>query len=332
MAPSGYPRIAFCCALLLTGLAPVAGCKSQRSRGGGGSDETLIVLTAGSLSLPFKELSSLFMRRHPGTRVLAEAAGSRDAARKVSDLQRACDVLGSADYRVVENLLMPRHARFNIQFATNEMTLVYSPRSRFAGRINGDNWHQLLLDPQVNYGRSDPNRDPCGYRTVMLFQLAEKHYGVQGLARRLTQKGGKRHIRPKETDLLALLQVGQIDYMFTYRSVAIQHRLPHVKLPAQINLASPAMAPRYSSARVEITGKRPGETITRVGAPIAYSVTIPHKAPHRERAEAYVDLLLSAQGRAIMDRNGQRAITPPRARGPVPERLRRYLVAPSAAP
>ena len=309
----------FLCPLVLVALAaPGAGCKKDE----GAAANTLIVFTAGSLSRPFKELSALFCKQHPGVRVQAEAAGSRDTARKVSDLGRRCDVLGSADYRVVENLLMPAHAAFNIQFATNEMVLAYSSRSRRREQLTASNWHQLLLDPGVAFGRSDPDRDPCGYRTEMLFQLAETHYKIPGLAKKLQQKHGKRFIRPKETELLALLEVGQIDYMFNYRSVAMQHRLPFLRLPAEVNLAAPAQARRYATARVQVSGKKPGQTLTREGAPIAYSVTIPQSAPNRKLAEAYVELLLSAEGRAIMERNGQRAIQPLRIRGQVPARLR----------
>ena len=305
-----------------------SGCKRQQ----GGETRTLTIFHAGSLAIPFRDVSRIFEQRHPGVRVQPEAAGSRDTARKVSDLKRKCDVLGSADYRVVENLLMPEHAAFNIQFATNEMTLAYTPRSRGQDRINADNWHDILLEPEVAFGRSDPNRDPCGYRTVMLFQLAEAHLGLPGLAQKLEQKGGSRFIRPKETDLLALLESGQLDYMFIYRSVARQHKLKYLPLPAEINLGDPTQAARYKNARVLVTGKKPGQQITQVGAPIAYSVTIPKNGSQPELALKYLDLLLSAEGRAVMLGNGQRPISPPRGKGDVPEQLRRHLSAPKTTP
>jgi molybdate/tungstate transport system substrate-binding protein len=314
--------------LLACLLATAPGCKRQQEN----ETKTLAVFHAGSLAIPFREVSRLFEKRHPGVRVQAEAAGSRDTARKVSDLGRKCDVLGSADYRVVENLLMPEHASFNIQFATNEMTIAYTKKSRRGQEITANNWHEILLDPKVAFGRSDPNRDPCGYRTVMLFQLAEAHLGLTGLAKKLQQKDGQRFIRPKETDLLALLESGQIDYMFIYRSVAKQHQLATVQLPAEIHLGSPDMADTYKHARVSVTGKKPGQHLTRVGAPIAYSVTMPKNGARPELATAYLELLLSPEGQAIMDRNGQRPITPVRARGPVPARLQRHLKSGTNAP
>ena len=275
----------------------------------------LIVFHAGSLSVPFNRLSELFMQKHPGVRVLAEAAGSRDTARKVSDLGRRCDVLASADYRVVQNLLMPDHADFNIHFATNEMAIAYNSQSSQSERITADNWPEILLRENVLLGRSDPNRDPCGYRTVMAFQLAEKHYGIPGLAKKLAAKDGQKYIRPKETDLLVLLEAGEIDYLFIYRSVAVQHHLNYVILPDEMNLKSPALDDLYGGATVQVTGKNPSEFIARRGESMIYSVTIPIDAPHRELAEAYVELLLSPRGRAIMESNGQPSIRPARANG-----------------
>ena len=41
-----------------------------------------------------------------------------------------------------------------------------------------------------------------------------------------------------------------------------------------------------------------------------YSITSPKNAPSRDLAVRYLDLLLSARGRAIMDNNGQSPIVP----------------------
>ncbi|MCK4871098.1 MAG: tungstate ABC transporter substrate-binding protein WtpA [Phycisphaerales bacterium] len=291
---------------------------------------TLTVFHAGSLSIPFRELSELFETQHPGVTVLAEAAGSRDTARKVSDLHRPCDVLGSADYKVIENLLMPEHADFNIRFATNEMAIAYTDDSKMADTINTDNWTEILLTDGVIFGRADPNSDPCGYRTVMLFQLAEQHVGTSGLAKRLEDAHDGRYIRPKETDLLALLEAGEIDYLPIYRSVATQHDLKFVTLPDEVNLKNAEFADLYSTAVIQVTGKKPGEFITRAGAPIVYGVTIPKNAPNRDLALAYVELLLSPEGRAIMDRNGQMPIAPAVTTelDAVPDELKPYCTSP----
>ena len=270
----------------------------------------LIIFHAGSLSVPFADVSKAFKEKYPKVDVKAEAAGSRDTARKVSDLGRPCDVLGSADYKVVENLLMPDHADFNIRFATNELAIVYTDESKYHDQITAENWPEILLRDDVAFGRADPNRDPCGYRTVMVFQLAEKHYKMPGLAEKLAKKGGNKYIRPKETDLLALLEAGEIDYLFIYRSVGEQHDLNVLRLPDEVNLKSPDFEDLYNTAKIEVTGKKPGEMIEQTGSAIVYSVTIPKNAENRKAAEAYVAFLLSPEGRAIMEKNGQSVIAP----------------------
>jgi molybdate/tungstate transport system substrate-binding protein len=270
----------------------------------------LMVFHAGSLAVPFKEVAREFNTKYPGVRVLLEAAGSRASARKISDLNREADVFGSADHTVIDTLLIPEHAQWNIRFAANEMVLAYTDHSRRAGEIDSENWYRILLDQRVAYGRSDPNADPCGYRTVLSARLAEIHYAEPDLAERLLGKD-QRHIRPKETDLLALLEVGEIDYFFIYRSVARQHGLKWVTLPDEINLKSPEMIDRYKQVTVEISGKTPGSVITKPGAPMVYGVTIPDNARNKRAALAFVTFLLEHdQGMAIMERNGQPSLVP----------------------
>ncbi len=286
----------------------------------------LIIFNAGSLSVPFSQISAIFERAHPGVKVLAESAGSRDCARKISDLGRQCDVFGSADYKVVTNLLMPEHTKFNIRFASNEMVMAYTDRSAKASQITAGNWPSIFMSDGVLFGRSEPNRDPCGYRAIMLLQLAEEHYGIDGLAEKLIEKSSGKYVRPKETELLALLEAGEIDYIVIYRSVAIQHGLKILDLPAEINLGSPAFTEHYKTAVVKVTGAKPGEFIERQGEPMVYSVTIPRNAPNREMAEAWVELLLSARGRGVMIDNGQPCLTPARVDqlDALPQSLRQY--------
>jgi len=270
----------------------------------------LVIFHAGSLSVPFREIAAAFEREYPDVKIVREAAGSRTCARKISDLHKPCDVMASADYTVIEKLLIPEHAAWCIKFATNEMAIVYSEESRRAKEIAAANWHEILADENVAFGRSDPNADPCGYRAVLTMKLAEKHYQSDGLAQRLLAKDTK-YIRPKETDLIAFLEVGEIDYLFLYRSVAEQHQLKYVVLPDEINLKNAAFASLYRSVSVEISGKEPGSVITRKGEPMVYGVTIPRNAPNQNAALTFVAFLLARdKGMAIMKRNGQGSVVP----------------------
>ena len=138
--------------------------------------EDIVVFHAGSLAVPFAEMETVFETKYPQYDVKREVSGSRKAARKVSDIKRAADVVASADYKVIDNLLIPNDAKFNVQFATNEMALAFTERSKFSDEINSDNWINIVLREGVKVGHSNPNLDPCGYRSVLVAKLAEKYY------------------------------------------------------------------------------------------------------------------------------------------------------------
>lgn len=278
----------------------------------GGSGEIEIrVLHAGSLSLPFKQMASGFMERHPGVKVALEAHGSRTAARQISDLNRSADVMASADSSVIRNLLMPDHAGFCIDFTTNEMVIMFTDSSKYADEINAENWMGILLREGVQYGHSNPDADPCGYRALLTWKLAENHYRMPGLFRKLRSKMPRKNIRPKETDLIALLEVGELDYIFIYRSVARQHGMKHVVLPDEINLKSPDLAALYSRVSVKISGKKPGQWIERKGAPMVYGITLPKNAKNPRWGIRFIAFVLGERGRKIMRENGQPVLSPP---------------------
>ncbi len=270
----------------------------------------LTIFHAGSLSVPLKEVATAFNKQYPNVKILMESAGSVASARKITDLNRPCDILASADYAVIDNMLIPKYADWNIKFVSNELSIVYNEKSKYASQINAKNWYSILLRSDVAFGRADPNADPCGYRSVMALQLAEKYYKQPGLAAKFLAKD-KNYMRPKEVDLLALLETGTIDYIFLYKSVAIQHGLKYVTLPDQVNLKNPTMAKLYSTATVEINGKEPGTKETMKGEPMIYGVTMLRNAPNKPAAIAFLKFLLSKeQGMKIMLKNGQPSVIP----------------------
>lgn len=274
------------------------------------SQQKLIIFHAGSLSVPFKLIAKEFEKENPNVKVMLEADGSRKCARKITDLNKKCDVMASADYTVINELLIPEYAKWNIKFASNEMTIVYHESSNYSEEINANNWYEILLKDDVAFGRSDPNSDPCGYRAVLTCKLAEQYYGITGLADKFSSKN-KNYIRPKETDLLALLESNSIDYIFLYRSVAQQHRLKFLTLPDSINLKLQALKDHYANASIEITGKKPGEIITKTGAPMVYGITIPNNAPNSKLAEKFIKFVLEKEkGMSIIEKKGQASLIP----------------------
>jgi molybdate/tungstate transport system substrate-binding protein len=286
----------------------------------------LQIFNAGSLTAPFEQISEEFNKSYPNVEILAEAAGSATTIRKVTELGKECGVIGSADYLLIPELMFPQYTDWYIIFASNEMVICYTDQSQYGDEINGDNWYEILQRDGVTYGRSDPDQDPCGYRTLMVWQLAEKYYNQSGLYDNLYNAAGDL-MRPKSVDLIALLQSGDLDYAFEYSSVAQQQNLKYVLLPPQINLSDVDYKDYYAQAQVEIAGAEPGQTITMTGSPIVYAVTIPKNFPRQELAIAWVEFLLSDQGMSIMEANFQTPIVPAKTndKSLLPEALKKYV-------
>jgi molybdate/tungstate transport system substrate-binding protein len=272
--------------------------------------EKLTVFHAGSLSAPMAKIEAQFEKLHPDVDVQREAGGSAALARKIIDLDGKCDVYFSADYMVIERLLRPDFADWNVMFASNSLVLMYGPKSKYADEINGDNWYDVILRPDVRWGHSDPDADPCGYRSLMVLQLAQKYYKADGLYEKALADS-TRAVRPKAIDLIAMVESGAMDYAFEYKSVAVQHGLKYVELPAEINLKSPEFKDLYASVSVERAGKKPGTKINTKGAPVVYGFTMPRAGANPEMAKAFVEYILNPEGGlAVFQEMGQDIVGP----------------------
>jgi molybdate/tungstate transport system substrate-binding protein len=325
--------------------------------------EKITVYHAGSLSVPFMELEKVFEDAHSGVDVLRESGGSAMLINKSITLEKAGerppDVIASADYALIpERLYEDEYADFYIAFARNEMVLCYRDNAPFSDAIvSGERtWYDVLRYESVSYGHSNPDADPCGYRTLMVIQLAQKYYfdeaasfGLEAnhKAQRLydilipgdehnrgRHGSSKEIVRPKSVDLITFLQSGDLDYAFEYRSVAAQHKLNFTELDNAINLSQIGTMEGtgltyedfYGSSEVKLM-KEPELYAAVSGKPIVYGITIPKNAPHKGLAEDFILLLLEDVGREIMESNGQPAIVPPMCDHPqnLPPKLKRIF-------
>lgn len=308
----GY-RHGWALALAALALLPAAGSAQAPALKG-----DLVVFNAGSLGLPFRTLLRAFREANPDVKTAQESAGSLESARKLTELGKIPDVLAVADYAIIPKLLIPAQTDWYATFATNALVLAYRDESQGAYEINTQNWYRILLRPGIRTGRSDPALDPSGYRTLMVWQLAERYYAQPQLERQLRAASPPRYMRPKESDLTALLQLGELDYVWTYASIAHASSFRSVGLPAAINLSDPALADTYAQARVVLPGatRAKGDSVEFRGEPIVYALTIPRDAPHPEVAEAFVRFVFSEAGRRILADAGLQPAVPPARGGP----------------
>jgi molybdate/tungstate transport system substrate-binding protein len=263
---------------------------------------TLTVYNAGSLARPLRMALDTFAV-HNGLTINQENAGSLETARKLTELGKIPDVIALADFEVFPQLLMPNHVKWYAQFARNRLVIAYTDKSKYAREITPENWREILLRPGLAVGRSDPHLDPAGYRTRLAMQLAERHYKEPGLADRLLRAAPETNVRPKEADLVALVQAGELDYIWQYQSISEATGLKYVTLPHEVDLSTPEDSAIYATAHLRVRGRTPSDSVEFRGAPIVYGLSIPERAPNRLAAENFLQWLFTDEGRAIMRAN-----------------------------
>ena len=296
------------------------------------SETTILkVFHAGSLTNPLSEVEKVMEERYPKVDVQRESGGSAKTVRKVTELNKTADVVGSADYTLIPSMMYPDYATWNIQFAKNQMVIAYLDHSKYGDEINEENWYEILNRDDVKFGFSNPNDDPCGYRSQMVCQLAELHYNDTTIFEDLIGNNSemkviedngtftvkvpasedispnteKLMVRSMEMELIHGLEAQEIDYFFIYRSVAVQHNLLFTELPEQIDLSDTKYADLYGKVKVELA------TGTMVsGKPIVYGITIPTNAENNDMAIEFIKIIVSEEGQEIFTNLGQPPIAP----------------------
>lgn len=281
----------------------------------------LTVFNAAALGPPLRDALQEFVGRPPRIAVAQENAPSLEVVRKLTDLGQVPDILAVADERLLADLVVPTHASWYVRFGTNALVLAYGPRARYADEISTTNWWQVLTRPGVQVGRSDFRIDPSGYRADMVMQLAEKFYEEPGLTARLRTTIPERNVRRAEADLSAQLEVGELDYGWTYENLARAHGLRYVKLPPEIDLSTIRFAARYARAEVTIPAAGGKPAMHLRGAPILFALTVPTRAAQPGIAHEFVRYLLSPAGASVLRRSGFMPLATPEFVGTVPADL-----------
>jgi molybdate/tungstate transport system substrate-binding protein len=305
-------------ACLVVGLA--AGCGSTSTTGSAhGAHGTLTVFGAGTLSTPFTAELQAFKKQNPGVTVHSQFGASGDMTKDIVQLGQPADVLGVADYSLIPRLMSDQakpHATWYLGFVSNQITFAYTSHSKGASQLTASNWYQVLAQPGVKIGRSNPAADPSGYQVLQMLQLAQGYYHDPSLAASVLQNSPDSSVAETETSLLAALQSGQIDYLAIYKSNALEDHLQYISLPAQINLSDQSMAASYAAVSVNA-----GSLGTRTAKPIIYGLTIPSNAPDAVLAQKFISFVLSHQGQEIMASNGFTVISPALVSGTPPAAL-----------
>lgn len=315
-----------------------------------GGKQTIEIYAAGSLAVPFTKIIANFEKEYPNINVEPKFAGSVSLMRDIQSNSN-CDVYASADWSTIPNLYNYNnvsYAKFDIGFALNQMALVFSNQTAsqlgISSITNQSNWVQLLENPNAKVGFSDGNSDPCGYSALMVMALADQYYNLnesQSLFNNvvedysnitLVQNGTQSYVHlpttaylnpdsakimiaPKETDLLPKLESGAIQFLWIYKSNAIQdipQGLSYITLPDQINMGSlnTSIIDNYYDNVHVYQGYGSSSQKLLDCSTMIYGVTIPTTSTHQKDAALFVKYLLESTGQKIMEEAGQTAIYP----------------------
>jgi molybdate transport system substrate-binding protein len=227
----------------------------------------LTVFEAASLKDVFATLAARFEKDHPGTHVVANAAGSQELRAQIEQGAPA-DVFASADERHMNALVSQNLAVAPVRFTCNEPVLAV--RTDLAGTIK--TFADLPRAERIVVGAPEV---PIGAYTAQIWQKAResKTYGAD-FAARVQAKVVSRELNVRQ--LLAKIALGEADAGVVYRSdtVAAKGKVAVVEIPAELNVTA------------------------------AYPIAALKAASHPDLARAFIDLVRSPTGVAALREAG----------------------------
>jgi molybdate/tungstate transport system substrate-binding protein len=264
-----------------------AGCGSSTTSGSSGASSagssgeagrgTVSVLYAGSLvNVMEHDLGPAFTHAD-GYGFEGVGAGSTELVAQIKGGIRQADVFISASAKANAGLEGASNGDWEswyVTFARTPLVIGYNPSSRFASQLRSKPWYQVITEPGIRVGRTDPKLDPKGKLTVEALEEAARTLQMPSLAHALSAFD----VFPEES-LVGRLEAGQLDAGFFYADEAQEQHIRTVPL-------------------------------TPVAKSATYTVTILKRAPDRRGAQAFVSFLLGPRGRAILSRHGLVMLSP----------------------
>jgi molybdate/tungstate transport system substrate-binding protein len=213
-------------------------------------------------------------------------------------------------------------AEIAVPVARTEMVIAYSPKSKFAekfalaARIAGSEilgplppgmiedrrpgpavtWWQILQEPGLRFGRTDPATDPQGRNIIFTLMLAEKLLRRPGLAAKILGPT----INPQqiftEPTVQARLQSGELDAASAYKIQPGPFNLPFITLQPEINLSGERIHADHPEITLTVNGK------VYQPEPLIFYAAALKDAPNKNAAAAFVEWLTGTEAQAIFRR------------------------------
>jgi len=276
-------------------IAALAGSKAR-------GESVLNVAYAGSMASVMEGEIKQAALAQLGLALQGRAQGASGLAQLIIGNAIHPDVFISVTPSPMETVLKAGMAAGAVPIAHTEMVIAYCPSSRFAPRFeaanqpNAQSWWQILQEPGLRLGRTDPVTDPQGRNIIFVMQLAARLYKQPDLVQRILGAD----INPEqiftEPTVQARLQSGQLDAASAYKIQPAPFHLPYLTLPAEINLGcgSPAA---YADASLTLNGK------TYRPEPLVYYAAALKQASDAQGAARFVEWLRGKPAQEIFSRS-----------------------------
>ena len=233
-----------------------------------------------------------------GLSLQGRAQGASGLAQLIVSSAIRPDVFISVTPSPMDSVLKAGMAPSAVPVARTEMVIAYCPSGRFAPRFlaaakpDAPSWWQILEEPGIRFGRTDPVTDPQGRNIIFVMQLAARLYKQPDLVQRILGPD----INPEqiftEPTVQARLQSGQLDAASAYKIQPVPFHLPYLTLPPEVNLGGGSTA-SYADASLTLSGK------TYHPEPLVYYAAALKQAPNPQAAAQFVEWLLGKSAQQI---------------------------------
>jgi molybdate transport system substrate-binding protein len=257
------------------------------------------VFHADSLAGPMKALKAAFEAGNPGVTVNLVSGRSQELAERILNGD-ACDVFAPSAPSAIDKGLIGKKvkgidkeaAAWSVVFSANEMVLITAKGNPLGIRKVID-----LAGEKVRFTRVTGEKDLATKRTIDFVRnvatLEGKPDLAQGIIDRAAVDPAKPHTVPQT---IADVVSGKADAGVVYFSAAVadKDKLEILRFPAMVNLSSE----------------------------IRNAATVPATAKDPAMAVKFVRLLISDEGKALLEATGQPPVAPPIFNGNVPAELK----------
>ncbi len=213
-------------------------------------------------------------------------------------------------------------ANWAMGFATDQLVLAYSNSTtqtaattdviglantaiKSNATSDWNSFYTALVGGTVKVGISAPAQDPAGLRAWLVLEAAGYLYSggnQQAYVSSLLSNQGN-VTAASAADLVAPLQAGDIQFLFTYKSAAVSNELNYIALDSHANLGTPGLSSFYSQfSYTDSAG------VTK-GAPIVICVTVPLSVVNSGEALQFVEYVV--QNAKSLSTFGLVPLTPP---------------------